>query len=141
VVVLIAFICGGIAYAFQKWLDRKELVRARHFQIHMEMVEAIGEIANSVNRSGEGKEEALSNYAIAKMKFAIVANDESMRHFIAFDRRITSGIPVSPKEYDSLLAAYMRSARSENLGRTDLSDQDLIVITPFGRSIRGESAE
>ena len=129
-------VLGGIAsYFVQKWRDRKEQIRARHFDIYVEMVEAICAMGNAHNR-GQGIEDALSNYFTAKMKFAVVASEDAMKKFVAFDRLLTSGDQVPNEVFDRSLAEFMRVARFENLGKTKLSDEDLVVVTPFGRSLR-----
>ncbi|UWP98079.1 hypothetical protein [Aliiroseovarius crassostreae] len=128
-----------ITYAVQKLFDRRELVRSRNYSAYVEMVEAICELANAHNRGGIGKEEALSNYATAKMKFAIVASDGAMRRFVEFDKRITSGKPVPHDVFDETLAEFMREVRAENIGKSKLTNQELIIVTPFGRSIGRES--
>ena len=133
---VLAFLGGVAAYAVQKRLDRNEQIRARHFSIYTEMVEAICELANAHNRGGDGKEEALSDYATAKMKFAIVASDSAMKTFVAFDRRITSGDKVTNEEFDGLLADFLKEIRVQNLGGTELTKEELIIVTPYGRSIR-----
>lgn len=133
---VLAFLGGIIAYAIQKRLDRNEQIRARYFLVYSEMVEAIGELANAHNRGGKGKEDALSNYAIAKMKFSIVASDSAMKKFVAFDRRITSGDQVANDEFDKLLADFLKEVRIQNLGGTNLTDEELVIVTPYGRSFR-----
>jgi hypothetical protein len=130
-------ILGGIlTYVIQKWLDRREQVRARHYNIYVELVEAVCALANAHNREGKGKEDALSNYATAKMKFAIVASDNAMKRLVEFDSRITSGQKVPHDEFDQYLANLLREIRAENLGSTGLSNEELVLVTPFGRSLR-----
>lgn len=133
---LLAVVSGVTIYAVQKHFDRNAKMRERHFSIYVQIVETICELANAHNRGGEGKEEALSNYATAKMKFAIVASETAMRAFIAFDKKFTSGAKVENQEFDRLLAEFMREVRTENLGSTALTNDELIIITPYGRSVR-----
>lgn len=135
VAALLVFIGGLLTYVFQKRVDRRETVRARHFDIYVEMVEAICAMGNAHNR-GSGIEDALSNYATAKMKFCVVASDEVLEKFLAFDRLITSGEKVPHAEFDGALAAFMHAARVETLGGSQLSPENLTWLTPFGRSIR-----
>ena len=133
---LLTFLLGVAAYWFQKQFDRREQIRARHFAIYVEMVEAICELANAHNRGGIGKDDALSSYATAKMKFAVVASDATMKKFVDFDRRITAGDKVPHEEFDGLLAKLMKSIRLENLGETSITLEELITVTPYGRSLR-----
>lgn len=132
---IVAVVGGVIAYAVQKHFDRREQVRARHYAAYVEMVQAICALGNATNRGGVGKEDALSDYATAKMKFAIVASENAMKKFVTFDRLITSGNKVPHNEFDRSLAEFMREVRMENLGSTHLSNEELIVVTPFGRSL------
>jgi hypothetical protein len=131
--------CASIgAYTFQKWRDREEQIRARHFDVYVEMAEAICEMANAHNRR-EGIEKALSQYSTAKMKFAVVASDSVMKKFVVFDRLISSGDKVAPVDFDRRLGEFMQAARKENLGKSFLAVDDLVVVTPFGKSLRGNS--
>ncbi|MCA0905929.1 hypothetical protein LCM27_05910 [Ruegeria marisrubri] len=102
------------------------------------MLDAICELANAHNRGGIGKDEALSKYATAKMKFAVVASDVTMKKFVAFDQRITSGANVPHEEFDELLSKLMKAIRKENLGETVITNEELITVTPYGRSLRDE---
>ncbi len=139
--LLLAFLTfwlGIVAYLFQKHFDRREQIRARHFEIYIEMLDAICELANSHNRGGIGKDDALSKYATAKMKFAVVASDATMKKFVAFDQRITSGAKVPHEEFDDLLSKLMKAIRKENLGGTVITKEELITVTPYGRSLRDE---
>ena len=99
------------------------------------MVEAICALANAHNRDGVGKEDALSEYATAKMKFAIVASENAMRKFIEFDRLVTSGEKVVHEKFDGALADFMREVRIENIGATRIPTEQIIAVTPFGRSL------
>lgn len=138
---LLALVAGLITYVAQKKIDRQEKTRERHFEIYVEIVEAICDMANAHNREGVGKEDALSRYFSAKMKFSIVASDEAMEKFIAFDERLTSGERVPHEEFDQLLAQFLKAVRKENLGSTAVADRDLILITPFGKSLRTSNYE
>jgi hypothetical protein len=135
VTAILGFAVSVCAYTFQKWRDRKEQVRARHFDIYVEMVESICGMGNAHNR-GSGIEDALSRYFTAKMKFAIVASDVAMKKFVPFDRLLTSGKTIPHGEFDKGLAEFMRAARIENLGTTTITDEELVIITPFGKSFR-----
>ncbi|WP_420585258.1 hypothetical protein [Ruegeria sp.] len=139
--LLLAFVTfwlGIVAYLVQKHFDRREQIRARHFEIYIEMLEAICELANAHSLGGIGKEDALSKYATAKMKFAVVASDETMKKFVAFDKRISSGVRVPHEEFDDLLSKLMKAIRKENLGETIVTNEELITVTPYGRSLRDE---
>lgn len=136
----IAFISALVllfaGYVVKAWFDRREQVRQRHFEIYVEMIEAICEMANAFNRGGDGFDQAISAYFTAKMKFAVVASDSTMQELVAFDQKITAGGKVPYDQFDGLLAALMKSIREENLGKSRISEADLITVTPFGRSIR-----
>ena len=92
-------------------------------------------MGNAHNR-GMGIDDALSNYATAKMKFCIVASDEVLEKFLAFDKLITSGENVHHADFDGALADFMYAARVESLGSSQLTSENLVWLTPFGRSIR-----
>ncbi len=128
-----------VGYVVKAWFDRRENVKQRHFEVYVEMIEAICEMANAFNRGGEGFDDALSAYFSAKMKFAVVASDSTMQKLVAFDKKITAKKSVPHDEFDGLLAALMKSIREENLGKSRISETDLITVTPFGRSIRDKT--
>ncbi len=128
---------AAILHWWQKGLDRKEQVRERHFKAYIDIVSAIAAMANSINRGDEGKEDILSEYATAKIKFALLASDRVLNSFLQFDTRITSGEAVPPEDYDRLLGLFMNEARTEYLGKTDIAADELILLTPFGKSVRG----
>ncbi|WP_149776262.1 hypothetical protein [Ruegeria intermedia] len=136
----IAFISALVllfaGYLVKAWFDRREQIKKRHFDIYVEMIEAICEMANAFNRDGEGFDDALAAYFTAKMKFAVVASDTTMQKLVAFDQKITAKTKVPHDEFDGILAALMKAIREENLGKTQISETDLISVTPFGRSIR-----
>ena len=73
------------------------------------------------------------------MKFAIVASDDVMKKFVIFDRRITSGRKVENADFDHALGEFMQAARCENLGKSFVALDDLVIVTPFGKSVRGNS--
>ena len=135
---VLALAAGLITYVVQKKIDRRETTRERHFAIYVEIVESLCELANAHNQGGIGKEAALSRYFSAKMKFSVVASDEAMEKFVAFDERITSAEKVPNQEFDKLLAQFLRAIRKENLGSTSVTDRDLVIITPYGKSLRTE---
>ena len=132
---VVGFVVSVIVYSIQKWRDRLDQIRARHFDVYVEMVEAIGDMANAHNRNS-GIDEALSQYFTAKMKFSIVASDSVLRKFVGFDHLITSGQKIPHGEFDRGLGEFMKAARAENLGSTSVSDEDLIILTPYGKSLR-----
>ncbi|WP_306044757.1 hypothetical protein [Nioella sp. MMSF_3534] len=133
----VSLLVGVVIYATQKYFDRREQVRARHFAAYVEMVQSICELANAHNRNGVGKEDALSGYATAKMKFAIVASDGAMKKLVEFDRLITSGDRVPHDKFDCALSDFMLEVRRENIGSTSIPVEEIITITPFGKSLRG----
>jgi len=132
---VIGLVVAVVLHSFQKWRDRKEMVRARHFDIYVEMVDAICGMGIAHMR-GSGGDEALTKYFEAKARFAVVASDEVMERFIEFDRAITSGETIKDGSFDRKLGEFMRAARAENLGRTKLSVEDLVVVTPYGKTVR-----
>jgi hypothetical protein len=130
--------CASLgAYAFQKWRDREEQIRSRHFDVYVEMVESICGLGNAHNRN-TGIEDALSRYSSAKMKFAVVASDNVMKKFVAFDRLVTNFDKDTIYDFDRRLGEFMLAARRENLGKSFVGVDDLIIITPYGKSLRGK---
>ena len=129
------FVVSVVVYSIQKWRDRIDQIRARHFDVYVEMVEAIGAMGIA-NQTGTGKKEALSEYFAAKLKFSVVASDNVMRKFVAFDRLISSGDQLPHGAFDRALAEFMLVVRIENLGPTGISGDDLVILTPYGKSLR-----
>ena len=125
-------------YSWQKMSDRKELVRGRHYEVYLEMQVAISGLANSV-LTGGGQDEAFSAYFMAKMKFAVVGSDEAMKYLAVFDSLITGPTNVDSSEIDGALVQLMRQLRKENLGKTSVSNSDLLSVTPFGKSSSGRA--
>jgi hypothetical protein len=123
------------SYAFQKWRDRRERVRARHFDVYVEMIEAMCGMGVALLRGG-GFDNALSRYFEAKARFAIVGSDVAMRALLSFDRPIASGQKVENSDFDVAFGRLLHALRHENLGATSIQPEDFVILTPYGKSIR-----
>ncbi len=85
---------------------------------------------------GDGFDDALSRYFVAKARFAIVGSDAAMRALLNFDRLITSGPKVENADFDNVFGKLLVALRRENLGTTLIQPEELVILTPYGKSIR-----
>ena len=128
-----AFVAIYIArniYPIQKTIDRDERVKERHFDILVEMMDAIGRLASAHMNFTEMKE-AQDFFARAKMKFSVIASDESMRKLGKFNRLVSKHENGTTEEINCAVAEFVREARKSNLGGTALSNSELLACTPF----------
>ena len=136
VLLVIAF----VAYPYQKDLDRQEERRALDLQISMELLEAIGSVAQAhvlLTREGdEGRkqaeiEKARRDFAVVRMRFAAIGSDDAVRNVGKLQLYFSRQEKAEAREIDSLIAAIIRDIRKQLLDKTNLSNEELLAITPF----------
>ena len=129
-ITLVGLIGGFVGFFVRAWIDRREKIRARHFDVHVDMVQAIGKLASAFMGYYEMKD-AQSEYAIAKLKYSVVASDNAVRALSRIDAFFSTKKRKNADEVNKAIVDFMRVARAENLGRSTLSDADLLGASPF----------
>lgn len=130
----LAVMVAGSTYWMQKHFDRRESMRARHYNAYIQMMDSLAAMAIA-HEFDEGEEVAVTAYSVAKMKFAVVASDTAMAKLADFDRLMVGSERAPQAEFNAALLDLMREVRRENLGVTKTSDDDLLSVTPFGKTL------
>jgi len=123
-----------ISYPIQKWLDRRERRRETDLVASVALLESIGDLAAAF-MGNRDMNEAQTKYAVAKMKFVAVGNDQTLRSLANFDGAIsaTTNRPTA-SEIDDYVADLVKAIRLQSFGKTKLKNEILLAATPFSKS-------
>lgn len=129
-VAVVGLIGAIVGYLFNAWTDRTNRRADRNLVIHVEMMEAIGRLASSQMGAGDERE-AQQFYAIAKLKFSVVASDDAIRELGKLEGLFSKQGKKSPQEINQRVASLMRAARNDIHSKTRLTDVELLGASPF----------
>ena len=136
-VAIVGLIGGAIGYLLKVLADSKTRRLDRNLAIHVEMMGAIGELA-SAHLSNFSMKEAQHSFAVAKLKFSVVASDDAIRALGKLNKVFSGAGEKSAQEINKCVADFMRTARNDVHAGTYLSDSELLGASPFVVVAKGD---
>lgn len=144
IAILSAAALGAVGALAVQLLQNKASAKTRlgerYFDAYTEVTEALVGLANAHNRNDSAGPET-ERYMLVKARFCLAAPDAVLKPFLEFDRIVSGREEFSLKEYDKRLAKFLSVARADLQTSTSIDESDLLSLTPFGRTLREESAK
>ncbi|WP_299566155.1 hypothetical protein [uncultured Sulfitobacter sp.] len=135
VAAFIVVIFTAIGYQFQRYFDRVDARRTRAASASEEVLEAIAVLA-SAHLKNTGMQEAQTQYAVSRMKFSSIANDEVARRLGELDKHFSGGHLSDPSTINECISELILEIRKQTMGKTGLSNSEVLALTPF-KEIKG----
>jgi hypothetical protein len=135
-IILVALI-AVVAYPLQKRWDRREQRRELDTRASMDLLEAIGALAAAHFAPPEEREQngamddAQQKYAISKMRFVAVANDQAIKKLTNLDSYFSGQKTGHASEINDAVIGLARAIRTQTLDCSNLTDEELLGATPF----------
>ncbi|TBN43789.1 hypothetical protein EYE42_01240 [Paracoccus subflavus] len=118
---------GIIAYVAQKNVDREESRIAQHFAVNVEAMDAIGKLA-AAKMGYFDEKEAQAAFVQAKMKLSVVGSDQVVAAYGELSDHFSG---QRQESVNNAILKAMRAIRLENLGQTNLTNDQLLSSSPF----------